>query len=89
MTDGQAERPARVNAASVAPSGRRVGGQSPQGGHGRSGSGESADHACGMAAAGYTVKLSPQPQLPLALGFWKVKPAAKSSSFQSMTEPIR
>ena len=36
-----------------------------------------------------TVKLSPQPQLPLALGFWKVKPSVKSSSTQSIVEPIR
>jgi hypothetical protein len=38
---------------------------------------------------GQTVKLSPQPQAPLALGFTKVKPAVKSSSTQSMCEPIR
>src|SRR3546814_20355537 len=36
-----------------------------------------------------TVKLSPQPQLPLALGFSNTNPAVKSSSRQSMTEPIR
>src|SRR3546814_16206371 len=36
-----------------------------------------------------TVKLSPQPQLPLAFGFSKTKPAAKSSSTQSITLPIR
>ena len=35
------------------------------------------------------VKLSPQPQAPLALGLSKTKPAAKSSSTQSMTEPTR
>ena len=36
-----------------------------------------------------TVKLSPQPQLPLALGFSNTKPAVKSSSLQSITEPMR
>ena len=36
-----------------------------------------------------TVKLSPQPQAPLALGLSKTKPAAKSSSFQSIVEPTR
>ena len=36
-----------------------------------------------------TVKLSPQPQLPVALGFWNTKPAVKSSSTQSIVEPIR
>src|SRR3569832_613776 len=36
-----------------------------------------------------TVKLSPQPQDPLALGFSNTKPAAKSSSRQSIVEPIR
>src|SRR5437667_4600625 len=36
-----------------------------------------------------TVKLSPQPQAPLALGLSNTKPAAKSSSRQSMTEPTR
>ena len=36
-----------------------------------------------------TVKLSPQPQAPLALGLAKVKPAAKSSSTQSIVLPMR
>lgn len=36
-----------------------------------------------------TVKLSPQPQLPFELGLVKTKPAAKSSSTQSISEPIR
>lgn len=36
-----------------------------------------------------TVKLSPQPHAPLAFGFSNTKPAAKSSSTQSMTLPIR
>ena len=36
-----------------------------------------------------TVKLSPQPHMPLALGFWKTKPAVKSSSTQSIVEPTR
>lgn len=43
----------------------------------------------GDARLGQTVKLSPQPQDPLALGFWNTKPAVKSSSFQSITDPIR
>jgi hypothetical protein len=36
-----------------------------------------------------TVKLSPQPQAPLALGLAKTKPAVKSSSTQSIVEPMR
>ena len=36
-----------------------------------------------------TVKLSPHPHAPLALGFSNTKPAAKSSSTQSIVEPIR
>ena len=36
-----------------------------------------------------TLKLSPQPQAPFAFGFSKTKPAAKSSSTQSMTLPIK
>src|SRR5215208_1596648 len=36
-----------------------------------------------------TVKLSPQPQAPLALGLSNTKPAAKSSSRQSITGPTR
>src|SRR3954447_10220066 len=36
-----------------------------------------------------TVKLSPHPQAPLALGFSNTNPAAKSSSHQSMTDPTR
>lgn len=38
---------------------------------------------------GHTMKLSPQPQAPLALGFSNTKPALKSSSRQSITLPIR
>ena len=38
---------------------------------------------------GQTVKLSPHPHAPLALGLAKVKPAAKSSSTQSMVDPTR
>lgn len=37
----------------------------------------------------YTMKLSPQPQAPLALGFSNTKPAVKSSSRQSITLPIK
>src|SRR5690606_34741260 len=37
----------------------------------------------------YTVKLSPQPHAPFALGFSKTNPAEKSSSTQSMTLPIK
>ena len=36
-----------------------------------------------------TVKLSPQPQAPFALGLSKMKPAAKSSSLQSIVLPTR
>ena len=36
-----------------------------------------------------TVKLSPQPHDPVAFGFSKTKPAAKSSSRQSMIDPTR
>src|SRR3569623_479856 len=36
-----------------------------------------------------TMKLSPQPQEPLAFGYSNTKPAAKSSSRQSIVEPIR
>ena len=36
-----------------------------------------------------TVKLSPQPQLPLAFGFANTNPAAKSSSTQSIVDPTR
>ena len=44
----------------------------------------------GATAAGrQTVKLSPQPQLPLALGLLKTKPAVKSSSTQSIVDPTR
>ena len=39
--------------------------------------------------APHTMKLSPQPQAPLALGFSNTKPAVKSSSRQSMTLPTR
>ena len=38
---------------------------------------------------GHTMKLSPQPQAPLALGFSNTKPAVKSSSRQSITLPMR
>ena len=38
---------------------------------------------------GHTMKLSPQPQAPLALGFSNTKPAEKSSSTQSITLPTR
>ena len=41
------------------------------------------------AADDQTVKLSPQPQAPLAFGFSNTKPAAKSSSRQSIVEPMR
>lgn len=37
----------------------------------------------------HTMKLSPQPQAPLALGFSNTKPALKSSSRQSITLPMR
>ena len=37
----------------------------------------------------YTMKLSPQPQAPLALGFSNTKPAVKSSSRQSIVLPTR
>ncbi len=36
-----------------------------------------------------TVKLSPQPHMPLAFGLSKTKPAVKSSSFQSIRLPMR
>lgn len=39
--------------------------------------------------APHTMKLSPQPQAPLAFGFSNTKPAVKSSSRQSMTLPMR
>ena len=40
-------------------------------------------------AAPYTVKLSPHPHAPFALGLLNTNPAVKSSSTQSIVEPIR
>src|SRR3546814_18703098 len=46
-----------------------------------------SDWSSDVCSSDLTVKLSPQPQLPLALGLLKTKPAAKSSSTQSMVDP--
>ena len=52
--------------------------------------GEARVHAGrALDAFGQTVKLSPQPQEPVAFGFSNTKPAAKSSSRQSITLPTR
>ena len=45
--------------------------------------------AWARSANDQTVKLSPQPQEPFAFGLSNTNPAAKSSSRQSMIEPIR
>jgi len=44
---------------------------------------------CRLRRGSQTVKDSPQPQLPVAFGFWKTKPAEKSSSTQSIVLPTR
>lgn len=46
-------------------------------------------HAGLIDAFVHTIKLSPQPHAPLALGLSNTKPAAKSSSHQSITLPTR
>jgi hypothetical protein len=57
---------------------------------GRHGSAPSRVGRPGQPVGGrQTVKLSPQPQAPLALGLSKTNPAVKSSSTQFIVDPIR
>lgn len=64
-------------------------GQTPLGGAVEIDMGVIARDLVATAKAAQTVKLSPQPQAPLALGLVNTKPAVKSSSTQSMVDPIR
>jgi len=43
----------------------------------------------GALSARQTIKLSPQPHAPFALGFSNTNPAVKSSSTQSIVDPMR